>query len=88
MMTRKQFEVIAKILGRADAEAYMVDEEIRELAGDFWEEPTPAQDVVMALVREFCEFLADENPRFDKETFLTAIDETRQTCLYPSGVLG
>lgn len=86
MLNRRQFQAIARIIGRADGAALMADDEIQAISKWDWEMPTPAQDVVTGLVNEFCEFMADENPLFNKETFLEAVDAERQDYLESSGV--
>ncbi len=57
-MTKKQFEAIAKILGKRLAEKYKA--------------PIGEYEVVEDLALDFAAYFAEQNPRFDEDRFLSA----------------
>lgn len=58
-MTKKQFEAVAKILGKRLAEKQRA--------------PIGEYEVVEVLALDFAKYFAEQNPRFDEERFLEAV---------------
>jgi len=58
-MTKKQFEAIAKILGK-------------RLAGKV-KAPIGEYETIEHIASDFAEYFANENPRFDENRFLEAV---------------
>lgn len=64
-MTRKNYNELAAAIA-------MVRKELREDFGDNFETNYAALTAVQLIERELCSILKSDNPRFDRDRFLTA----------------
>ena len=68
-MTKKQFEAIAKILGKSLAEKYHA--------------PIGEYEAVEAIALNLAKYFIEQNPRFDESRFLEAVySATPEMALY------